>query len=142
MYNRCNSNASSRNSSCGCGCGCGCNCGCGNALSNLWNSYFQSICRDCCGNIRVNNGCYGYQNDNACTYANTTANASSCAYANGVATTSATSCNGDYYSRQYGLTASNDVSSGSFGSCARSCGRSRGGSGCGCAYVCGYGCSD
>ena len=145
MYNRCNSNASSRNSSCGygfnpfgCGCNCGCNSfGCGNAWGNFWNTSFQSICRDCCGNIRVNNGgrC-GCQRNNGCLYASNTAqtaNDFSCAYT-GNATSTASGCGNQFC--QQGLTTTNGCSGTTFGSCG--CARRRSRSGCGCGYGYGY----
>ena len=59
MYNTCNSSYGVSRSTSGClyngQCGASyCNYGCGNSW---WNSGYQSICRDCCGNIRVNTNC-------------------------------------------------------------------------------------
>ena len=97
--------------------GCGYNnsgwntCGCG---TGVWGCGRQWICRDCCGNIRVNQG---YQNTCGCHNScgnggNTTQNGNGntgrftcvtfCGVGNNTATTAANT--GDlYYARQYGL---------------------------------------
>lgn len=56
MYNVCNS---------GTRCGCGCN-GCGGFWNGFWNTNTQCICRDACGNIRVNQASCGCQSAYAC----------------------------------------------------------------------------
>ena len=156
MCNRCNSNASYSNSSCGCGCNCGCNTCCGNGWGNFWDSGYQSICRDCSGNIRVNNcgrcgsqrnsGCLYALSETAqttntasCGYANNAANTASCGYANNAANTaSASGCGGCGYSRQYGLTPTSCCFGSTFGSCGSARRRSRSGYGCGYGYGYGY----
>lgn len=140
MCNRCNSNASSQNTSCNCGCN---SCGCGNGgWGNFWNSCYQSICRDCYGNIRVNDsGCHScgcnscVSSNNGCGCSDTSSSVyvfTGCNRASGGYALSGD----DYYTRQYGLNAcgysngySNSYSNG------YSNGYSRGArGGCGCVY--------
>lgn len=121
------------NNGCRCGCNNGCSCGCNNGCGNsLWNWLFgnntQWLCRDCNGNIRVNqrscgcgcNNCCGCNNngcgcngnngtDTASVFGNNGNNRFACVTFcrnwNGSSTAFTTS-NGDgdsYYARQFGL---------------------------------------
>ncbi len=107
---------------------CGNSCGCNScAQSSLWNTGYQCICRDGCGNIRVrsccgcntqsncgcsnncncNNNC-GCNNDNSNNSSNSRGNGFTCFTFSGnnvnSQNTGSTVSNGDsYYARQYGL---------------------------------------
>ena len=145
MCNRCNANAFSRTS---CGYNYGCNC-CGSSYGNgcggFWNTSFQSMCRDACGNIYVNNGRCGYNNgcyngyNNGCLYGVSAAQTSGTQTTNCTQTTNtASGCGsgcGGYYARQYCLTPTSGCCATTFGSCT--CARRRSSSGCGFGY--GYG---
>ncbi len=108
-------------------------CNSGGVLSFLFGSCRQSICRDCCGNIHVNNasnrngwGCGCCNSCNYCNGYNATANGRngngfSCFTVcgnNGVSASSqnSTFVNDAYYARQYGLS-----SGGRTNGCWRSC---------------------
>ena len=136
MYNVCNSNAYSR-------CGCGCNtCGCG-FWNGLWNTRSQSICRDCCGNIRVNQSSCG---SNTCAQTASTFNTCGVTQTNSGCTrcqSNLSQLNGDsYYVRLYALnnTATTSTTSGCSGAGYNGCGN--GFSGCSRNYGCGtcFGC--
>ena len=145
MCNRCNSNASYSNSSCGCNfC---CNSCCGNGWGNFWNSNFQSICRDCCGNIHVSNngcnscGCNSCSSNNGYGCSDTSSSVYVFTGCNRTSNATATSNGSDYYAQQYGLTSTSGCSGTTFGSCGSARRRSRSGCGygCGCGYGYGYG---
>ena len=78
---------------------CGCGCSCGGFWNGFWNTQTQSICRDYCGNIRVNQASCGC---NACsnTPVVNTVNANGC----GRCRSNLSQLSGDaYYMRLYAL---------------------------------------
>ena len=140
MCNVCNSGVNTR-------CGCSCNM-CGGFWNTFWNTNTQSVCRDCCGNIRANQARCGYN-----AYAQNTDTSTSCA---AVQTTSGcggcqsnlSQLNGDaYYVRLYALnnTTSTASTNGCGGSVYNGCGgcngynwnnRCGGYNGCGTCFGC------
>lgn len=114
-----------------CSCGCGCsslataignrvlNClfntdnvgnSCNNCCCNgsLWNSGYQRICRDCCGNIHVNqcgcNQCWNGCSNGSTTTTTGNGNGSSCCAVCSTGSQTLATLSGDaYYARLYGL---------------------------------------
>ena len=114
MCNTCYTNFSNRNF---CSClwllnnlfdnGCGCN-NC-NGCNGTWGN--QRVCRDCCGNLRIMNGCLRnttFGNGCGCGGYNRTTNTRNgngcgCGCANTTSATSTTTNGETYYNRQYCL---------------------------------------
>ena len=136
MYNVCNSGAR-----CGCGCGCG-------FWNSFWNTNTQSICRDACGNIRVNQarcGCQTANTYNTCAQAttwNTCGNAQTVGGC-GRCCSNLSQLNGDaYYVRLYALgnTQTTPATGGCTGTGYNGCGYGYNGcarnNGCGTCFGC------
>ncbi len=141
MYNVCNSNVNTR-------CGCGCNT-CGGFWNGFWNTNTQSICRDCCGNIRINQarcGCQSVYGHNTCAQTATTWNTCGTAQTNngcGRCHSDLSQYSGDsYYVRLYALgnTQTTSTAGGCGGAGYNGCGN--GFNGCGRSNGCGtcFGC--
>lgn len=71
-----------------------CDCQPCNLLNTLFNNGFQYVCRDACGNIRVNNGCRNTGCGYGCGYGNTTQANTGCGC--GFGNTTQTNTNGAY----------------------------------------------